>query len=782
MSSLKQIEIDQIKEKVTDDISQLGKIYKIRKSGFFYLSVDHSLVDGYLKEGWNVEKVLKTKTRLRKQKSHHKQFEDDVWCQLYELGYRMLNYDNNFKLPYGKEPEDKKQIDVIAIDKETVLLFECRSSEKPRKTQSLKTEFEGLEKRLDGFRKSISQIFGADLKVKYVYATRNIRIDSDSIEITRLINTNSFYFNDNTFDYLNSLIKNYKDASHYQFLGLLFKDQLISTSKIEVPAVEGKMGTKTYYMFSLEPHLLLKMGFVLHRTRANESEMPTYQRLLAPNRLKGITKFINEGGYFPNSIIINFTERKHKIQFEASSRTGSSNSKLGVLKIPNAYAIAYIIDGQHRVYGYANSDFKLNNTIPVVAFCRLESTEQLEIFMDINQNQKAVSADLRLTLEEDLYWESDRADSRIKALRSSITNELSNSISGPLYNKISVGEDKGQISSKPIATALLKSGLLPKAKGNKYDPNSTLACLYNVHNHSHVVEMRHSKKQIVQLINLCFGYVEENFLEIFEKEQSFIVSNRGAYAFITLIGSLNKFETINKGNLDINTPINERYETLIKYIDVLLNQLLDLSEEDQKILLNKYGAGGDLLWLRTYQTIINRKFPDYEPSELIDWKERQDKDLQSTGRTYGVQIEKFIKQKVLEKIELLFEENWELEINSIKRECLKRAEEENEKNYKEGLKNTNVHWTEMFSINDYKSIILKYWTKSAERLNDFKTFEREFSVDIGSGFNSKAEKTKWISQFNSLRNLWAHEGTKEKGLNKEEVNFLKKIHSQFYSE
>jgi DNA sulfur modification protein DndB len=65
-----------------------------------------------------------------------------------------------------------------------------------------------------------------------------------------------------------------------------------------------------------------------------------------------------------------------------------------------------------------------NNTVPVVAFSGLESSEQLEMFMDINQNQKAVSPSLRLDLEEDLYWDSDRADSRLKALRSSICKSL----------------------------------------------------------------------------------------------------------------------------------------------------------------------------------------------------------------------------------------------------------------------------------------------------------------------------------------------------------------------
>src|SRR5262249_5023868 len=148
-----------------------------------------------------------------------------------------------------------------------------------------------------------------------------------------------------------------------------------------------------------------------------------------------------------------------------------------------------IIDGQHRIYGYANTDYKQSNTIPVVAFTDLDSTEQLEIFMDINQNQKAVSPSLRLTLEEDLFWASDRADSRIKALRSSIIRELSISSNGPLYNKISVGEDSALLAFKPFADALLKSGLLPVAKGNSYTSESCKAALYNTNNQNHAAEM-----------------------------------------------------------------------------------------------------------------------------------------------------------------------------------------------------------------------------------------------------------------------------------------------------
>jgi DNA sulfur modification protein DndB len=47
------------------------------------------------------------------------------------------------------------------------------------------------------------------------------------------------------------------------------------------------------------------------------------------------------------------------------------------------------------------------------------------------------------------------------------------------------------------------------------------------------------------------------------------------------------------------------------------------------------------------------------------------------------------------------------------------------------------------------------------------------------GFNSKSEKLKWLSMFSSYRNLWAHEGTKEKGLNHKEVKFIENIHTFF---
>ncbi len=770
--------IDLINEGLVSTETELKKVYKSKKSHYYHRSIPHSDLEKFIDDGWEIERELKYKTRILREKPYDIQFQDDVWCQFYELGYRKLNVGNTLTLPFGRNKEDTKKVDVVAMDDDIAFIVECKSSLKPKPARSYKDKFDLINHRLPGFVKSLKQLCGRNIKVKYIFATRNIRLSPNGEDLKRLETSSVFYYGDNTYDYINSLIKHYKNAAHYQFLGMVFKNEKINDEKIELPAIEGKMGNKTYYMCSIEPHTLLKLGFILHKTKANENEAPTYQRLLVPSRLKGITQFIDEGGYFPNSIIINF-DKSRNLQFQSSSKKGSSISRFGTLKIPNQYAIAYIIDGQHRLYGYANSKYRYSNTVPIVALVGLDSVEQLSIFMDINQNQKAVSPSLRLVLEEDLYWNSSRVDSRLKALRSSIAKALSVN-QGPLFNKISVGEDTSLLAFKPFTYALLKSGLLPTAKGNKYDESSVKTCLYNINNDNHSHEMEKSRKHIVALLNLCYEYVEQNYPDVFEREKYFIISNRGTFAFIVLIGSLN-MHLINGGVVTATTLVKLRFEAMKKYLRALLDSIRSLSQPDVEQQLMLLGSGADVKWLRFFQTLINKIYEEYEPDELIDWKERQDEALQNQGRTYGIAIEKYIKKEVLSTIQKIYGDNWELEIATIKRECTNRALQEMEKRYKEGLPKINIDWKEMFTIVDYKSIIEKHWTKRPENNKNFTTFEKRFSIDIGDGFNSKSEKTKWLSLFNSHRNLWAHEGTKDSTLNSDEVLFLSNIYVHFYN-
>lgn len=768
----------EIQSKLITDEVVLRKEYKVRKNEYHMSSVKQSLVDDLEKDGWEIEKVLKSKTRLKKIKKFSEKFEDDIWCQFYELGYRCLNRDELFYLPFDKELNSTKQIDVVAINDETVFLVECKSSNNT-KTPQYKDEFDLLKLRINGFKKSIEQIFGKNIKVKHIFATRNLRIDKDSIHMQRLKNANSFYYNDNTYKYINGLIKNYKEAALFQFLALTLKGFKINDDKVKIPAIEGNMGGKKYYMFSIEPNLLLKMGFVLHRVRANEAELPTYQRLLQPNRLTGIRKFIAGGGYFPNSIIINFNTKK--IEFESASKLDASNSRFGTLKLPNSYSIAYIIDGQHRLYGYAGSKYAKTNTVPVVAFHNMPTEDQLQIFMDINENQKAVSPSLKLDLEEDLHWGSDRADSRLKALRSSIIKELSNNTSSPLYNKIDVGEDKAILKFKPFVTALQQSGLLPSARGNQYIKETVDTSLYDTNNHNYNQEMLRTKKKIVQLIILCYEFIEQQYHDIYttESKENLILSNRGTYPFIVLIGKLNIFLTKNN-TLTFESSPKERFEKIERYLDALLLGVRNLSNDSKKEILAMYGS--DIKWLRYFQSIVNKVFPEYNPLDLVEWNEREDEELQSKGVKYSDAIELYMKNTVINILKKLYTNTWEVKITEIKIKCSERALKEQHHNDKNNLGSEDIDWTEMFYITDYKAIIEKHWSKQPQIADaNFRSFQEVFAYrsDLNEDFNSKSDKIKWILTFNQYRNKRTHSATKGKKLNKKEIQFLQNIYNHF---
>lgn len=538
MAHLTELQIEKIKEHMLSEEDALKIKFKARKTQFDTMKVLHSEVEAYENLGWIAGTPMKTKTPISRKKEHDRQFEDDVWCMFYNLGFRTLNADDNLRIQWGNNEGEDKQIDILAVGDDAIFVVECKAAEKFKK-QSFQQPLNEMELYKKGMAESLQQIYGANKRVKFIFATRNYRIEEDGDDAVRMKNSGIFHLNENSYNYICNLIKSYKSSVVYQFYGMMFKDELINDKPITIPALKGQMGGKSYYLFSIEPSTLLKIGFVLHRTKVNDSMAPTYQRLLVPKRLKGITKFIDDGGFFPNSIILNLVEPNDniKVTFDSIHKEEASDSEFGLLHIPNAYGIAYIIDGQHRVYGYSNSKFKDVHTIPVVAFQDMPSEEQLKIFMEINENQKSVSKNLRIDLEEDLFWTSPRLDSRMKALRSSTIKMLCSNSSSILYNKISIGEDQAELSSVFFDKGLSQSGLIPKAKQTKW-VGDTDSCLYDINETNIDKAMRDSRKRIVKFLNGCYEIADACMDE--ETKIYFLFSNRATFPFITLSGRVFK--------------------------------------------------------------------------------------------------------------------------------------------------------------------------------------------------------------------------------------------------
>lgn len=767
MAYLTELQVEQIKQHVLQEDDALRYKYKAKSSQYDTRKVLHAEVEHYEELGWVAGPPLKTKTPISLRKGHDRQFEDDIWCMFYNLGFRTLNADEKLVIQWGQHETEKKQLDVVAVGDDAIFVVECKSAANATK-KSFKTELNEMVQYMEGMTESLRQLYGKDKRVKYIFATRNYHIVEGGEDDQRMKDNGIYHLDDNAYNYICNLIKSYQTSVIYQFYGLMFKDELINNKPITIPALKGSMGNKDYYLFSIEPSTLLKIGFVLHRTRVNDSMAPTYQRLLIPKRLKGITKFIDDGGYFPNSIILNFAEPSSdlRITFDEIHKEEDSDSIFGLLNIPNAYGIAYIIDGQHRVYGYANSNMKNKHTIPVVAFSGMESEEQLKIFMEINENQKAVSKNLRIDLEEDLFWTSSRLDSRMKALRSSTIKELSSKPGTVLYNKISIGEDSADLSSIPFDTGLSQSGLIPKAKNTKWVDESD-AYLYDKNETDINKAMTEARKRIAQFVLGCYETASDKMTS--EAKEEFLLSNRATYAFIVLVGSLHAY-LVNSGMLSVSSAISRRNEVIAPYIEALANGLNTLPQEESTFLRGIQGQGAEKKWLLSYQNIINRVYPDYFPEDLKEWKEMRDQDLQNEGKKLKEDIRKQLRRLLFERLEQVFKSKWlSGNIAIIKNEVENRIIKSD--GDREDFDLMEYDWRDYLEVSDYKDIISKNFS--------YPEFEEVFSINIGLPFKSKTEKLAWLSLISEGK------GKKASALTRSDINRLELINShlaQFISE
>lgn len=756
MAHLTELQVEKIREHMLHEEDALKNKYKAKNSQFDTKKVLHAEVETYEKNGWIAGTPLKTKTPISKRKEHARQFEDDIWCMFYNLGFRILNSDENLHVQWGPNKEDTQQLDVVAVGDDAIFVVECKAAQ-TSVGHSFKTELNKMEQYMSGVAEALQQIYGNGKRVKFLFASRNYRINEE--DIARMANAGIFHLNDNSYNYINNLIKSYKESVIYQFYGLMFKDELINDEVIKIPVLKGKMGERNYYIFSIEPSTLLKIGFVLHRTRVNDSMAPTYQRLLVPSRLKGITKFIDGGGYFPNSIIINFSAANDdlKVKFTPIKAEKDSQSEFGFLRIPNAYGIAYIIDGQHRVYGYAQSQHKEDSTIPVVAFENMESEEQLKIFMEINENQKAVSPSLRLDLEEDLYWKSARLDSRMKALRSSCIKALAANSNYVLYNKISVGEDPSLLAFKPFDTALGRSGLIPKATSTQWT-GDTDVCIYNTNETDIDKAMKDSRTRITKFID--GGYAIADFIMTEEVKQDYLFSNRATFAFIALLGSLHTY-LIKINAINPLSAIPERIAAIEPYIQHLANSLNNLSDEENRTIKGVLGQGADTFWLRSYQNIINKQFPEYAPEELVEWKETQDQSLQQEGAERKADIRKQLRTLLFNRLEMVFGAKWLNNVailkNTVEGRIIKEYGDSDDFDMSE------YDWRDYLEISEYREVIDKNFS--------YQEFEEVFAINIGLAFKSKKDKLNWMTLISEPK------GKKSSALTRSDLNRLELINT-----
>ena len=220
-------------------------------------------------DGWYVlDESLKRDVKLGKQKPQDEFFEDEVWCLLSRLGFKYLSRDRQCRIKYDQQDGASQQVDVLAVDDECAVIVECRSAEGPgAKAANFKTDIESLGGKKAGLHREMRERFGKPkLKIAYVLATKNYIIKQADIE--RLKSFDIAHMSEIDLEYYQELALHLGTAARYQFEADLFQSQTIPELDGRVYAVEGSMGGLDYYSFLIEPERLLKLGYVLHRSKS----------------------------------------------------------------------------------------------------------------------------------------------------------------------------------------------------------------------------------------------------------------------------------------------------------------------------------------------------------------------------------------------------------------------------------------------------------------------------------------------------------------------------------
>lgn len=724
----------------------LSRARTLRSKTFIESKERRLALPDLIEEGWEEYKSYKNNkfVGVRKNKKFDEVFEDRVWCLFAKLGFTHMNKDRYFEMSYDyQNPNITQQIDVFAADDETVIIVECKASE-TIKDGFFKKPLEAFHGQMDGIRREAQKRF-PKAKVKFIWATHNLIISP--ADQAKMREWDIVHFSDAVINYYYELVKHLGTCARYQLLGNLFANQEIRNMDDKIPAIQGEMGGHKYYSFSIEPERLLKIGYVLHRNEANKNMMPTYQRLIKKKRLSDVRKFINNGGYFPNSLIISIDSGGKGLQFDISgTKVEGAHSRIGVLHLPKRYRSAYIIDGQHRLYGYSDSDYATTNSIPVVAFVDLDRQEQIKLFMDINENQKAVPKTLRVTLNADMLWDSSDYSERRQALRSKIAQMFGEEETSPLMGRVVIGEDEKSlikcITVEAIQTALKKCNFMTQfGKKNSIVKDGT----FDVGTNQATCDL------LYPFLEDCLRYVKQEAIEEWERGDSndgMLTMNRGIQAVIRVINDIVNHLVECK---EIS-PKMQKTEELVKqvtfYLEPLIEYLNNLTQQERKDLRGYFGGGADTRFWRAFQREIAKVRPDFNPDGLKEYWENEAKTYNADSMTYLREIEVKVKHTIQTVLVDKYGDNWEIKAlpKSIYKRAKGTADERNYDSITAGDTSNTISVWDCVSLKECKEIVTvgSHWTELFESL-----LTRPEEEKLSGG---KAARTKWIEQIEILQN------------------------------
>ena len=409
------------------------------------------------------------------------------------LGADYINIKNlHLDFSETKSPQKKYDVDCFAIVKKKglannkagfILICECKTT----KSERMKAVNHGFFNKIKSNKTFIKQRLNKIFKEKYIpifiLATEGFKYSPELKK--KYLDEQVILMSEQEAKYLTDCysVSKSQDFAFNQFLSL-YRSRSLFYDNLCVGAFETFTDftrKKNAYTFSAKAGQMIKLTGVAHRVAEGlisdqEGKILNtdyYQRILTKGRLAKLGQYLDrEKKPFNNNILLSYRGSNKDFNFKFLSNVGEGRT--GELTVKGKPGSFHVIDGQHRLFGYmaVTDERVLDQTLIVTVFKNLSQSEEAQIFLDVNSNQKKVDIALRREVQL-ILGESATGKEQVDNLATLLVIGLREEKKSPFNDRpkaIPLPESGGILKVEQLRKAILNGGLI--ARKNEFKRGS----------------------------------------------------------------------------------------------------------------------------------------------------------------------------------------------------------------------------------------------------------------------------------------------------------------------
>jgi DGQHR domain-containing protein len=430
----------------------------------------------------------------------------------------------------------------------------------------------------------------------------------------------------------------------------------------------------------------------------------------------------------------------------SNKENSDPNIKFGWLTLPSKYRSAWVIDGQHRLYGFSRLDDKfLDQSLFVLAFEKMAIQKEADLFITINHKQKSVPKSLLVSLLADIRMGDSDPSTALSALGSAVVRALNTDKTSPLSRRFAVHgvppEPTQNLTVSEAVNGLRRSGLIGKLVGRTLAPGPLSGAT--------------DEDTLIRAPKVLSAYFEAvraaNPPRWEAGRGAYVAVNPGIRAHLSVISEVIPYLS-HKKSLDFGLLKSDDFS---RYIVEFCKPIFDFissatDDEIREKFSRKFGEGGVKEYSYHLMHILSKAHSDFGTEEFQRWVEQSSSDKIDEVNRFLMKLAENLTNYVIDTLKrvhgthrLASDEQafWEIGVESDR---IRSNAFQAQQNDKARRKPKEAY----LNIVDLAEIV--------KQQNNWSHFEHVFKNARPGERTGQKHYLGWIQAFNELRNIAAH--------------------------